>query len=54
MQAIDAFETMPEDLDQSKMTERQKELMEEFAKIEHDQEDHEEEGFFKKLFRKTA
>lgn len=35
------------------LTERQIELMEEFAKIERDEEKH-EDGFFKKLFRKTA
>ena len=36
------------------LSERQKELMEEFAKIEHDKKGSEDEGFFKKLFRKSA
>ncbi|MEN8135943.1 MAG: molecular chaperone DnaJ [Thermodesulfobacteriota bacterium] len=38
----------------AKLTEKQKELMEEFAQIERDTAGDEEEGFFKKLFRKTA
>ena len=38
----------------SKLTERQKELIEEFAEIEKDKEGHEDDGFFKKLFKKTA
>jgi molecular chaperone DnaJ len=38
----------------TKLTERQKELMEEFAKIEQDTEEHGGKGFFKKLFGKTG
>jgi molecular chaperone DnaJ len=38
----------------TKLTDRQKELLEEFAKIEQESEEHAEGGFFRKLFRKTA
>lgn len=36
------------------LTARQKELLEEFAEIEQEEEESGEEGFFKKLFRKTG
>jgi molecular chaperone DnaJ len=36
------------------LTDRQKELLEEFDSIEQEKEEQNEEGFFKKLFRKTA
>ena len=38
----------------TRLTDRQKELMEEFAKIEQETAGHGDEGFFKKLFRKSA
>jgi molecular chaperone DnaJ len=38
----------------AKLTARQKELMEEFAEIEQGKAEHSGDGFFKKLFRKTA
>ncbi|MDF1577464.1 MAG: molecular chaperone DnaJ [Desulfurivibrionaceae bacterium] len=38
----------------TELTDRQRELMEEFAGIERETEDHAGEGFFRKLFRKSA